>query len=62
MAALHCRYANIFLAAWITGVVVMGRISCKRGHEFESRVLNGNFVTLICCKTCHVCLKKTENK
>ena len=46
------------------GLVVMGDDSCLKGRGFESWhcVLDGHFFTLICCKNCIVCLKKTENK
>ena len=44
--------------------MVMGDDSCSRGSGFESQrcILDGHFFTLICCKNCIVCLKKTENK
>ena len=34
------------------GLVVMGRDSCSEGRGFESRcrILDGHFITLICCK------------
>ena len=46
------------------GLVVMGVDSRSKGRGFESqrRILDGHFFTLICCKNCIVCLKKTENK
>ena len=46
------------------GLVVMGGDSRSKGRGFESRrrILDGHFFTLICCKNCIVCLKKTENK
>ena len=38
--------------------------SCLRGRGFESRrrILDGHFFTVICCKNCIVCLKKTEKE
>ena len=41
-----------------------GREPWTSGYGFESQQhkLDGHFFTLICCKYCHVCLKKTENK
>ena len=44
--------------------MVMGVDSRSKGRGFESqrRILDGHFFTLICCKNCIVCLKKTENK
>ena len=43
---------------WSPGLVVMG--GC--GFQSQHRILNGHLFTLICCKKCSVCLKKTENK
>ena len=42
--------------------MVMGGNSCSRGRGFESHrcILNGYFFTLIGCKNCIVCLKKTK--
>ena len=44
--------------------MVMGDNSCLKGCGFESqrRKLDGHFFTLICCKNCIICLKKTKNK
>ena len=47
--------------------MVMHDNSCSKGCGFESRhhILDGHFghfFTLICCRNCIVCLKKTENK
>ena len=44
------------------GLVVMGDDSCSKGRGFESRchMLDGIFVTLICCKNCVVCLKRPK--
>ena len=45
--------------------MVMGDDSCSYGREFKSqrRILDGHFLTLICCKNgIDDCLKKTENK
>ena len=41
-----------------------GSSSLSEGCEFESwhRILDGHLLTLICCKICIVCFKKTENK
>ena len=40
----------------------MGDDSRSRDCGFESRrrILDGQFFTLICCKNCHVCLKKPK--
>ena len=45
-------------------LVVLGDDSCPRGRGFESQwhILDGNFLTLICCKNGIVCLKETKNK
>ena len=53
-----------YLVGRSPGLVVLGLDSLSDGHGFESqhRILDGHFFTLICCKYCHVCLKKTENK
>ena len=43
--------------------MVMGRDSCSKGREFESkhRILDGHFFTSICCKICNdVCLKRPK--
>ena len=44
--------------------MVMGDDSCLQGCGFKSlrHILDGHFFTLICCKNCIVCLKKTKNK
>ena len=44
--------------------MVMADNSCSKDRGFESqrRILDGHFFTLICCKNCIVCLKKTVNK
>ena len=45
------------------GLVVMGGDSRYKGHGFESRrrILDGHDIfTLICCKNCIVCLKRTK--
>ena len=44
------------------GLVVMGDDSCLKCCGFESwhRVLDGHFFTLICCKSCIVCLKRRK--
>ena len=46
------------------GLVVMAGDSTSKGcgFEFQHRVLDGHFFTLICCKNCNVCFEKTENK
>ena len=46
------------------GLVVNGDVSSSNGRGFESRwcILDGHFFTMICCKNCINCLKKTENK
>ena len=45
-------------------LVVMGEDSCSKDHEFEYRchILYGHlfFFTLICCKSCIVCLKRPK--
>ena len=44
--------------------MVMGEDSCSKDHEFEYRchILYGHlfFFTLICCKSCIVCLKRPK--
>ena len=45
------------------GLVVMGGDSCSKGHGFESQhhILDGHFVTHICCKNCNdVFLKRPK--
>ena len=44
--------------------MVMGGDSWSESCGFESQhcILDGHFFTLISCKNCNVCLKKTENK
>ena len=49
------------------GLVVKGGDSDSEGCDFKSRhwILDGHFITLICCKICIVCLKrpkKTEKR
>ena len=45
-----------------TGLVVMGRDSCPKGRGFESWhwILDGHFLTYICCKNCDVCFKRPK--
>ena len=40
----------------------MGGDSCPEGCGFESLhlILDGHFFTLICCKSCNVCLKRRK--
>ena len=42
--------------------MVMGDDSCLKGHGFKSRsrILDGHFFTLICCKNCNVCLRRPK--
>ena len=42
--------------------MVKGDDSCSRGHGFESVrcILDGDFLTLICCKNYIVCLKRKK--
>ena len=42
--------------------MVMGDDSGSKGHGFESQrcILDGHFLTLICCKNCIVCLKRPK--
>ena len=44
------------------GLVVMGGDSCPEGRRFESQhgILDGHFVTYICCGNCNVCLKRRQ--
>ena len=44
------------------GLVVMGGDSCSEGRGFESHhsMLDGPFVTYICCKIVYVCLKRQK--
>ena len=44
------------------GLVVMGDDSCSKGNGFKSRcrILDGHFFTLICCKNCIFCLKRSK--
>ena len=44
------------------GLVVMGDDSCLRGCVFESQcyILDGHFLTLICCQNCIVCLERLK--
>ena len=41
--------------------MVMGGDSRSEGYEFESqhRILDGHLFTLICCKNCIICLKRS---
>ena len=42
--------------------MVMGDDSCSKGRGFESQrcILDGHFLTLICCKKIIVCLKRPK--
>ena len=42
--------------------MVMGDNSCSKGCGFKSRhrILDGHFFTLICCRDCTVCLKRSK--
>ena len=42
--------------------MVKGDDSCLWGHGFKSQrcILDGRFITLICCKNCIVCLKRPK--
>ena len=43
--------------------MVMGGDSCSEGRGFESQhsILDGHFLTYICCKNCNdVCLKRPK--
>ena len=42
------------------GLVVMGGDSCSKVCWFKSQhcILDGHFLTFICCKNCNVCLKR----
>ena len=53
---------KIVLVGTSPGLVVIGDNSCLRGRGFESwrHILDGHFVTLICCKNCIVCLKRPK--
>ena len=44
------------------GLVVMGGDSCTEGRGFDSQhcILDGHCGTFICCKNCHVCLKRRK--
>ena len=45
-------------------LVVMGGDSCSEGRGFESQhyILDGNFLTFICCQTCNACLKRRKKQ
>ena len=45
--------------------MVMGGDLCSEGYGFNSLhldILDGHFVTLICCNNCNVCLKRRKSE
>ena len=64
---IHTNGGEVYEVITSPGLEVMGGNShnhCCEGRGFESRtlILDGHFFTLIYCKICNVCLKKTEYK
>ena len=58
----HSLVVRIVMPGGSPGFVAMGDDLWSRGCGFESRchILDGHFFTFICCKNCHVCLKRRK--